>query len=134
MFVFTHAIRSVAPLCLALTTLAGCAALLPNGSDEQPARKILIGKTKQVLLACAGQPINERTDEDRTLLVYYKEASLLEESFPGSKSSFAMEHHGCRATITLQQDRISDIRYQSVPSTYEDEDHCEEIFEPCIGP
>jgi hypothetical protein len=114
--------------------LTGCAETLPGGTDEYPARRVLIGKTKSEVLHCAGSPISEKAEGDRTMLVYYKEASLLEESFPGSKSSFSMEHHGCRATLVLQQDHVSEAHYQSVPNTYEHGGHCEEIFEPCLSP
>ncbi len=70
---------------------------------------------------------------DLTVLKYYKEASILEESFPASKGSVARIHHGCRATLALKNDRVEGIQYNSVPSSYKDEDHCDEIFENCIG-
>jgi hypothetical protein len=112
-------------------TLMGCAEAPPNGSVGQQA---LIGKTKQELLACAGNPVGEKTQDDLTVFTYYKEASLLEESFPEARSSFSKVHHGCRATVVLQRDRINDVRFKSVPSSYQDEDHCVEIFERCTSP
>lgn len=121
------------PLCLWVASIMGCAVVPRNGSEVHPAQQALIGKTKQELLACAGPPVSESTKGGRVVFLYYKEASLLEESFPGSKSSFAKEHHGCLATLSLQQDRVSEVRYESVPSSYQDEDHCEEIFDPCTG-
>ncbi len=123
------------PACVVLGLVTGCAAVTPNGSEEYPAQKALIGKTRQELIACAGTPVSERAGEERTaVMYYYREASQLEESFPGSKSSFAKVHHGCRATIVLDQDRVADVRYESDPSSYQDEDHCEEIFDRCVNP
>ncbi|HEU4685654.1 MAG TPA: hypothetical protein VFS39_14195 [Nitrospira sp.] len=105
-----------------------------NSTGEYPAKKALIGKTRQDLLTCAGPPISEAASEGQLVFVYYKEASQLEESFPGSKSSFAKVHHGCRATIVFRDDRVSDVHYESDPSSYRDENHCEEIFESCDKP
>ena len=128
-----YRVRMVWPLC-GLIALVGCAGVTPNGTESYPAQQALIGKTKEALLACAGPPVIERIKVDHVLFVYYREASQLEESFPGSKSSFARVHHGCRATIELKEDRVSNVRYESDPSSYQDEDHCEEIFELCVSP
>lgn len=130
---FTTWLRRAFPVCLWVACFTGCAAVPPNGSGVHPGQQALIGKTKQELLACAGPPVSESTRGDRVVFLYYKEASLLEESFPGSKSSFAKEHHGCLATLSLQNDRVSEVHYESVPSSYQDEDHCEEIFDPCAS-
>jgi hypothetical protein len=119
---------------LGLLALTGCAEITPEESGPTPAQRALLGMTKQALLACAGPPVIERTKDDEVLFVYYREASQLDESFGGSKSSFARVHHGCRASITLQQDRVIGIRYQGEPSPHRDEDHCEEIFEACVSP
>lgn len=112
----------------------GCSAVTPNGSEPYPAQKALVGKAKQEVIACAGVPVLDRAGEEQTAMVYYREASQLEESFPGSKSSFAKVHHGCRATIFLDQDRVTEVRYESDPSSYQDEDRCEEIFDHCVNP
>lgn len=119
---------------VAIAAVAGCAEIRPDGHDAFPAKRALIGKSKDALYACAGKPASEKTAGDRAVAVYYREASQLEESFGGSKSSFAKVHHGCRATILIEQGRITEVRYQSEPETYRDEDHCEDIFEPCLGP
>lgn len=131
---FTPWTKFALPLCPWLVAFSGCAEVGPNGIASYPGQRALIGKTKQQLLACAGMPVSERASGDRVLFLYHKEASLFEESFPGSKSSVPMVHHGCRATIVLQQDRVSDVRYEGEPSSYRGEDHCEEIFAPCVNP
>jgi len=122
------------PACVLFGVVIGCAKVIPSGSEEYPAQKALIGKVKRELIGCAGAPVIDRAGDEQAMMVYYREASQLEESFPGSKSSFAKVHHGCRATILLQQDRVIDVRYESDPSSYQDEDHCEEIFERCVNP
>ena len=110
---------------------------LACATDDRPEvrnshrQHILIGKTKQEILACAGAPIRENEDGEMAELIYYKEASLLEESFPGSKGSIAESHHGCRAKVQFKGNRVTGVSYQSVPNSYHDEDHCDEIFESC---
>jgi len=121
-------------LSAALASAMGCATVAADGSADYPARSALIGKSKRQLLACAGTPVSEHVSDEQAVAVYYKEASQLEESFPGSKSSFARVHHGCRATIILRQDQVSEARYESEPSSYQDEDLCEEIFASCVSP
>jgi hypothetical protein len=98
-----------------------------------PTQKALIGKTRQELMSCTNVQPEESVVGDLTVLRYYKEASILEESFPASKSSVARIHHGCRATLGLKNDRVEGVQYDSVPSSYKDEDHCDEIFENCLG-
>lgn len=121
-------------LWVGLLALTGCAEVSPNAAEPFPAQRALVGATEQVLLACAGQPVIRRTKGEEVLFIYYREASQFEESFGGSKSSFPMVHHGCRATISFQQDRITEVRYESEPSSYQDEDHCEEMFQSCVNP
>ena len=115
--------------------MTGCAEVSPNASEPFPAQRALVGATEQALLACAGQPVIRRTKGEEVLLVYYREASQFEESFGGSKGSFARIHHGCRASITLEQDRVIGIRYQGEPRSDQDQDqdHCEQIFEACVS-
>lgn len=115
--------------CVGLTACAGAS---HHRELAYHAQQVLIGKTKEELLACAGPPVSEKVKSGRTVLVYYREASQLEESFPGSKGSFAMVHHGYRATIMLLEDHIDEVRYESVPRSYRDEDHCEDVFAGCV--
>lgn len=119
-------------LCAGLVA-AGCATGAPNDGDNYPVQRALIGKTGQAILACAGPPVDQRTVEGKVLWIYYKEASQLEESFFGSKSSYAMVHHGCRATLMFEDEQVTGVTYESEPSSYQDEDHCEEIFKSCIN-
>ena len=69
---------------------------------------------------------------DMAVLRYYKEASVLEESFAASKSSVARIHHGCWATLGLKNERVEGVQYDSVPSSYKHEEHCDEIFQNCV--
>jgi hypothetical protein len=119
-------------LCAGLVA-AGCATGAPNDGDDSPVQRALIGKTGEAIRACAGPPVYQRSVEGKVLWIYYKEASQLEESFFGSKSSYAMVHHGCRATLMFENDQVAGVTYKSEPSSYQDEDHCEEIFQSCIN-
>lgn len=65
--------RTLCPLAIAAA--AGCAEARPNGHDVFPAKQALIGKSKDALYACAGRPASEKTADDRTVVVYYREAS-----------------------------------------------------------
>lgn len=114
-----------------LLLLLSCATHAPGDVRDNQSQHRLMGKTKQEVLTCAGIPIKENAHHDRVELIYYKEASLLEESFPGSKGSVPKSHHGCRANVQFKGDRVVGVRYQSVPNSYHDEDHCDEIFESC---
>ena len=96
-----------------------------------PNRDATIGKTKEALLQCAGQPIREAVQNHSEIFLYYNEAPILEKSFPGSKGSFPLLHHGCWASVLLEDNRVTDIGYRSVPRTINAVDHCEAIFETC---
>lgn len=113
--------------------VSGCTTTPTEMPTPSPTQKALIGKTKKDLLNCAAVQPDEITEGDLTVLKYYKEASLLEESFPVSKSSFPRIHHGCWATLRLKEDRVEAVQYRSVPKSYVDDGHCDEIFEPCVG-
>ncbi|ALA59405.1 hypothetical protein [Nitrospira moscoviensis] len=119
--------------CLLILTglggFQGCAT--PEPVSVVPNREATIGKTKETLLSCAGQPIREAVQNDSVLFLYYKETSMLEKSFPTSKGSFPRAHRGCWASVLLERDRVTDIGYRSVPSGIDALDHCEAIFEGC---
>jgi hypothetical protein len=115
-----------------LFALSGCADVPQESSEPMPAQRVLLGMSRDALLSCADPPVIERRKDDEMLFVYYREAPQFEESFGGTKSSFPRVHHGCRASLTLQQDRVIGIRYQSEPRTINAERHCEEIFQGCV--
>lgn len=112
---------------------SGCASAPKEMRAPSVTQKSLIGKTKAELMACTAVQPEERTVGDLTVLKYYKEASVLEESFAASKSSVARVHHGCWASLVLKNDRVEGAQYDSVPSSYQSDDHCDEIFENCLG-
>jgi len=112
---------------------SGCTSAPKELPMPSPTQKALIGKSRQELMACAAVQPQESIVGDLTVLKYYKEASILEESFPASKSSVARIHHGCWAALGLKNDRVEGVQYDSVPSSYRDDDHCDEIFENCLG-
>ena len=119
---------------LALIGFIGCTTSpSENITPPSPTQKALIGKTKQDLMSCTTVQPEARTVGDLMVLRYYKEASILEESFAASKSSVARIHHGCWATLGLKNDRVEGVQYDSVPSSYRHEDHCDEIFLNCLG-
>lgn len=119
-----------AALVLGLLWLAGCAA--PAAVDSYPNQQRMIGKTQSAVLACAGKPSREQQRNDITLLQYYREAPILEESSPVSKGSFSTIRHGCWATISLSDDRVTDVHYRFVPPGFDASNDCEDIFEPCL--
>ncbi len=111
---------------------AACAGSPADRADAVKMADVLKGKTKQELLACAGAPRRESTSEGVAVLVYQEEAELVEISVPGAKSSGLRDRpHRCRATVTLQDDRVTDVQYESVPKWLGAENHCDEIFAHC---
>lgn len=100
--------------------------------EEYPNQQRMVGQSKSSVLQCAGLPKKELTDGEQTLLRYYREAPILEESRPVGKSSFATIRHGCWATVVLTDDRVVGIHYRFVPPTFDASNDCEEIFESCM--
>lgn len=112
-----------------LWSFLGCAT--SPAAHGFPNKQAILGKTKQTVLACAGEPVRIITRDEGVLLMYYKEATLFEESFSTSKSSHPGIHHGCWASVLLKEDRVTDVEYRSVPSFVDALDECEEIFRAC---
>lgn len=110
--------------------LIGCAASQPIASN--PIGKALLGKHKQELVSCAGNPLEETKTAEGTVLTYYKEAPMFEESFSLSKGSTSGAHHGCWAHLLMGDDRVVGVEYRSAPRSVDSTDHCEEIFRTCV--
>ncbi|MBS0171882.1 MAG: hypothetical protein JSR62_16160 [Nitrospira sp.] len=117
-------------LLLAAGLALGCQSV-PPVTEGYPHQQGLLGKSKQDVLACAGPPLQERGEGALTTLRYYREAPLLEESMVGSKGSRPTVHHGCWATVILQDQRVDRVRYRFVPSSVDASNDCEEIFADC---
>ena len=109
--------------------LASCST--PAHVGEYLNQQRMIGKSKSAILACVGTPQKETSDSERTVLRYYREAPILEESRPVGKGSFATIRHGCWATVVLVNDRVVDVQYRFVPPTFDASNDCEEIFDSC---
>ena len=124
-------IRTISALVLcSAVCLIGCAASQPI--ESTPIGKALLGKSKQDLVACVGSPLQETKTTEGTVLTYYKEASMLEESFSFSKGSRSGVHHGCWAHLLMGDDRVVGVEYRSAPRSVDATDHCEEIFHTCV--
>ncbi len=115
-----------------LTTafLLGCQTTPPI-TEGYPHQQALQGKTLQQVVACAGNPMQKREEGPATILRYYREAPLLEESMVSSKGSRPTVHHGCWATVILQDHRVERVRYHFVPSSVDASNDCEDIFATC---
>ena len=124
-------IRTISALVLCSAVwLIGCAASQPI--ESTPIGKALLGKSKQDLVACVGSPLQETMTTEGTVLTYYKEASMLEESFSFSKGSRSGVHHGCWARLLMGDDRVVGVEYRSAPRSVNATDLCEEIFHTCV--
>jgi hypothetical protein len=123
-------IRAISSLVVCTAVwLIGCAG--PQPLEPSPIGKALLGKSQQELVACAGNPLRETKTVEGTVLSYYKEAPMLEESSPFLKGSRAGAHHGCWAHLLMGEDRVVGVEYRSVPPSVHATDHCEEIFHTC---
>lgn len=121
-------VLSALVVCIAVGSI-GCVASQPI--EPNPIGKVLLGKSKQALVSCAGDPLQETKTDEGTVLKYYKEASMLEESFPFSKGSRAGSHQGCWASLLLTHDRVTGVEFRAAPSTLNTDDLCKRIFETC---
>lgn len=101
-----------------------------SGVSPPSVEEALIGKTEQELLVCTAVSPSERTLGDVTQLMFYKEASLLEESFPISKGSVSQPHHGCLAHVQLREGRVDSVHYHAVPPSHAGYDHCDRSLRP----
>jgi len=106
--------------------LAGCST--PATVGEYPNQQRVAGQSKSAILACAGAPKKEIEESGHTLLRYYREAPILEESQPVGKGSVSTIRH---ATVILKNDRAVDVHYRFVPPTFDASNDCEEIFDSC---
>lgn len=124
-------IRAISALVVCIAVwLIGCAVSQPP--TPNPIGKTLLGKSKQTLISCAGNALQETKTAEGTVLKYYKEAPMFEESFPFSKGSRAGAHRGCWASLLLADDRVTGVEYRAAPSTLNTDDLCERIFETCV--
>lgn len=103
----------------------------PAQVGTYPNQQRMAGQSKSAVLRCAGPPQKEFSEGERTILRYYREAPILEESRPVGKGSFATVRHGCWATVVLADDRVVDVQYRFVPPTFDASNDCEDIFESC---
>ena len=110
--------------------LIGCAVSQPIAPS--PIGQALLGKSKQELISCAGNPHQETKTAEGTVLTYYKEAPMFEESSSLSKGSRSGAHHGCWAHLLMEDDRVVGVEYRSAPPSVHATDHCEEIFHTCV--
>lgn len=117
-------------LMIGFVWFIGCATSHPI--EPSPIQRALLGKSKQALVSCAGNPLQETKTDEGTVLTYYKEAPMFEESFSFSKGSRSGVHHGCWGHLLLGEDRVVGVEYRSVPPSVDATDHCEEIFHTCV--
>src|SRR5690242_6246338 len=84
--------------------LHGCASV-PVQDVAQLTAQNLIGKSQADLLQCARPLINQSNYGQASVLLYYKEATIFEESRPFLKGSRPGVHHGCWARVLIENDR-----------------------------
>lgn len=119
------------PALALVVLLSGCASAPPETKTDNPTAKRLLGKTRAEILQCAGPPVTEVPYGHGVIFRYYKEAPIFEESRPFLKGSIAQEHHGCWASLLLEQDNVTGVEFRPVPDGTE-YDHCEHIFGRCM--
>lgn len=117
---------------LAPAAFSGCVEI--PSSCHLTAKQALLGESEAEVLACAGAPQAVSSQDGLRVLSYYKEGGLLEQSFPGSKSSHPEGvRHACMAIYKVENDRGTQVPYQMAPESTATHEHCEEIFQRC-GP
>jgi len=109
----------------------GCASG-PQEQIPQPAAQKLLGKSQADILQCAGNSLEQTSHGQGLVLRYYKEASMFEESRPFLKGSQPGMHHGCWASLLIENDRVTGVEFRTVPEGAEPHgDECEELFQGC---
>ena len=111
----------------------GCASTPPEATSDNPTAQRLIGKTRAELLQCAGIPLREVNHGHGVILRYYKEAPMLEESRSFLKGSAPGEHHGCWASLLIENEEVTGVEFRTVPQgAGNEDDDCEAIFTGCL--
>lgn len=112
--------------------LNNCASAPPKTSTN-PTALSLLGKSQAHIHQCAGEPVKRARHGEGVVLRYYKEASMLEESRPVLKGSVPGIHHGCWASLLIENDQVTGVEFRTVPEGAEKEDdECEAIFQGCL--
>lgn len=115
---------------LGLLALVAC--VTPSAREPaSPTEQQLVGKTRSQILTCAGPPKREMAGERGANFTYYREASLLERRAVQSKGSLALSHPICRADLYLEDDRVTEVQFTTLPPSSGSYDLCEAIFERC---
>lgn len=96
-----------------------------------PTEQDLVGKTRSHILTCAGPPKREMAGERGVNFTYYREARLLERRAVQSRGSLALSHPICRADLYLEDDRVTEAHFTTLPPSSGAYDLCEAIFERC---
>lgn len=109
--------------------LAGCPAA--PSYRAYLAQQTLMGKTRQEVVACAGQPLRETQSDAVTILTYYKQGEAVEGAPKEPTTSSPGVTHGCRATVLFKEQRVTGVQYEPVPDFVTAFDHCEELFAAC---
>jgi hypothetical protein len=71
----------------------------------------------------------EVSQGELTILRYYKEAPMMEESAVASKTSRPGLHHGCWASLGIEHQQVTGIEFRAVPEGVTEHGDCEAIFE-----
>jgi hypothetical protein len=79
-------VESVVVFIAAILVVLGCTSSPPDKPTPSTSTRLL-GKSKAAILSCAGIPIMEVGQGALTILRYYKEAPMMEESAVTSKTS-----------------------------------------------
>lgn len=113
---------------------SGCASDPPEKKSDNPIAQRLIGKTQTAIVSCAGAPVREASYGHGVVLRYYKEAPMLEESRSFLKGSTPGEHHGCWASLLIENEEVTGVEFRTVPegAGTEEDDECEAIFAGCV--
>ena len=116
-----------------LLLFSGCASAPPEKKSDNPTAQRLIGKTRAAIVQCAGAPLRDVPYGHGVVLRYYKEAPMLEESRSFLKGSTPGEHHGCWASLLIEQEEVTGVEFRTVPEgAGNEDDDCEAIFAGCL--
>lgn len=120
-----------APAFALLTLLKALTPAAISGCIETPFSRLVtakdtrFGKSELEVVACTGAPRTASSLDWVKVLTYQKSSGPLEGSFLGAKGSRPEgAGHGCTATLTLQDDHVFQVQYQTTPDSSDLHEHC----------
>jgi hypothetical protein len=121
------------PMSIRLNLLLVFVCWLGSCAEHQtrPMASRLLGQSHEAIVQCSGQPQEELNTGHTKVFRYYREETMLDESRVASKGSIPGKHHGCWASVLVEDNRVVGVEFRPVPDESDSPYLCEMVFENC---